>query len=387
MNLNNNDEYKKEIEKLRIKIDEIDSALLTLLESRMNISEDVGDLKSKYNIKITDSKREDDIIKNRCERVQNKKFTDGIKEIFYSILKTSRDLQQKYTISHQDIKVDSKNIKVAYQGIIGGYGHEASCNVFGLSSNMIPKNSFDDVLSSIYENEVSYGVLPIENSFTGTINNVLDILVAYDAQIVGEIYLSINHALLGTKDSSMETIKSVTSHEEAIKQCTKYIKDHDFDSIVATNTAMAARYVSETNDNSLAAICSENNAEIYNLKILDTNITNMKGNQTRFIIVQNKNTAKNIGNKISVRFSIPHEKSSLIKAILPLYNSNINLTSIVSRPNRNNAWEYHFYIDMIADWNDQNVLECFNNFKASVQNINILGQYEEGFTLLENKNE
>jgi len=381
----NNDMYIKEIDKLRIKIDEVDGLIINLLEKRMGISEDVGALKEKYNKKIFDSKREDAIIKNRCEKLNNKKFTDGVEEIFYSIFKTSRDLQQRHIVKRKNIKIDGENIKVSFQGIIGGYGHEVSCNVFGDSNCLYPKNHFEDVLLSIYENESTYGVLPIENSFTGTINNVLDILVDYDAQIVGEAYLSIDHALLGIKCSNINNIKEVMSHEEALKQCSKYIKDKNFSEKITSNTALAAKYVSETGDNSLGAICSKNNASIYNLDILDTDITNMKGNQTRFIIVQSKNVAESVGNKLSLRFSLPHEKSALIKALLPLYNSDINLTSIVSRPNRDNAWQYYFYIDMTADWNDKNVIECFNNFKSNVYNINILGRYSEGFTVLKNK--
>lgn len=387
MSLGNDDMYIKEIDKLRIKIDEVDGLILNLLEKRMGISEEVGALKEKYNKKIFDSKREDAIIKNRCEKLDNKKFTDGVEEIFHSIFKTSRDLQQRRIVKRKNIKIDGENIKVSFQGIIGGYGHEVSCNVFGNSGSLTSKNHFEDVLLSIYENESTYGVLPIENSFTGTINNVLDILVEYDAQIVGEAYLSIDHALLGIKGRNINDIKEVMSHEEALKQCSKYIKNKKFSEKTTTNTALAAKYVSETGDSSLGAICSKNNASIYNLDILDTDITNMKGNQTRFIIVQSKNVAKSAGNKLSLRFSLPHEKSALIKALLPLYNSDINLTSIVSRPNRDNAWQYYFYIDMTADWNDKNVIECFNNFKANVCNINILGRYSEGFTFLENKNE
>ena len=385
MSLDNNDMYVEEIEKLRIKIDETDSLILSLLEKRMGISEEVGALKEKYNKKIFDAKREEAVIKNRCEKLNNKKFTNGIEEIFYSIFKTSRDLQQKHIVSRKNIKIDEENIKVAFQGVIGGYGHEVSCNVFGDSSCLTPKKHFEDVLLSIYENESTYGVLPIENSFTGTINNVLDILVDYDAKIVGEAYLSIDHALLGIKGASLKNIKEVMSHEEALKQCSKYIKEKNFDEKITTNTALAAKYISERGDGSISAICSKNNSVIYNLDILDTGITNMKGNQTRFIIVQSKNIAKSVGNKLSIRCSLPHEKSALIKALLPIYNSEINLTSIVSRPNRDNAWQYYFYIDMTANWDDKNVIECFNNFKSNIYNINILGRYDEGLTLVKNK--
>ncbi len=376
MSLNEN--AKEELDKLRLKINAIDDMMIKLLEQRMDISRYVGEVKKRYGLKIFDQKREEEILKNLTNKATNVKYEEPIKEIYNTIFSTSRSLQQEYIVKYKDLKLANENIKIAYQGMKGGYGYEASVKCFGDDSNLISKKYFEDVLLSIYEDESSYGILPVENSFTGTINDVLDILVEYNAHIVGEIYLKIEHALLANKDTNINNIKKVISHIQALKQSSKFIKENGFQEKVATNTAEAAYLVSKSNSMEVAAIAGKKNADLYGLKILAHNIENMKGNQTRFIVVQSKSKAIMKGNKMSISFTLPHEKSSLIKALIPIYNSDINLTSIISRPNPENAWQYYFYIDMVADWNNKNIISHFNEFKTNVYNINILGQYEEG---------
>lgn len=369
---------KEELNKLRLKINDIDDMMIKLLEQRMDISRSVGEVKKRYGLKIFDQKREEEILKNLVSKATNIKYEEPIKEIYNAIFSTSRSLQQEYIVKYKDLKLANENIKIAYQGMKGGYGYEASVKCFGDDTNLISKKHFEDVLLSIYEDESAYGILPVENSFTGTVNDVLDILVEYNAYIVGETYLKIEHALLANKDTNINNIKKVISHIQALKQSSKFIKSNGFEEKAATNTAEAAYLVSKSNNMEVAAIAGKKNADLYGLKILAHNIENMKGNQTRFIIVQSKSKAIMKGNKMSIRFTLPHDKSSLIKALLPIYNSDINLTSIISRPNPENAWQYYFYIDMVADWNNKNIINHFNEFKTNVYNINILGQYEEG---------
>ena len=381
----NDDKYNEELYKIRNEIDELDTLLISLLEKRMGISVQVAAVKKKHNMKIFDASRENAIIDSLSLKLENKNLDKYIKNIFAEIFSNSRALQQeniikdKLNIYSTDISIENKNDgHIAYQGIKGGYGYEASCKMFDESSNLISKKYFDDVLSSVYEGEVAFGVLPVENTFTGTINDVLDILVKYNASIVAELYLDINHALLGTKSSSIETIKKVVSHNQALKQCSNYIRKYNFYEEATSNTAYAALKISEENDDTIAAIGSKHNASIYGLKILDENIENMKGNQTRFIVVKNAlNIEKSKGNKITIRFTLPHEKYSLVRALNNFDNSGINMSSIISRPNRDNAWQYYFYVDMIADWDDRSVIKSFNNFKSQIDNFNILGRYQQ----------
>ena len=229
------------------------------------------------------------------------------------------------------------------------------------------------MLESIIIGESYYGVLPLENSSTGMVNEVLDILVDYNCNIVGEVYLPIEYGLMCKKGSNINDIKKVISHHQALKQCSNFIKKYNFEEIITSNTAEAAYIVSNSDDRTLASISNKNAYKIYNLKILSENIENITGNTTRFVIVSNSNNALKTGNKMTIRFSLPHKNSSLANSLDKL--KNFNLTSIVSRPYSEKKWQYYFYIDMIGDFDKYN--EDFNNFKKSVENLIILGQYDE----------
>lgn len=144
----------------------------------------------------------------------------------------------------------------------------------------------------------------------------------------------------GKKGDKIKDIKKVISHPQALKQCSDFIKKNNFEELTASNTAEAAYIVSKSEDNSLASISNKNAAKIYNLEILKENIENIKGNTTRFIIVSNYDNALKNGNKMTIRFLLPHENGSLANALLKL--KNFNLTSIVSRPHRERKWQYYF---------------------------------------------
>ena len=203
------------------------------------------------------------------------------------------------------------------------------------------------------------------------VNEVLDILVLYNCKIVGEIYLPIEYGLMAKKRDKIKDIKKVISHPQALKQCSDFIKKNNFEELTASNTAEAAYIVSKSEDNSLASISNKNAAKIYNLKILKENIENIKGNTTRFIIVSNYDNALKNGNKMTIRFLLPHENGSLANALLKL--KNFNLTSIVSRPHRERKWQYYFYIDMTGNFDESTLYD----FKNSVENFTILGIYDE----------
>ncbi len=392
MNSDIDNNAKKELDLVRKEMDELDTDLVALLEKRMGISQRVADVKKKYGMKVFDVSREDMILSSISSKLENKQLDKYLKSIYKEIFSNSRALQQesivvdnapkRYT-SIYDIKdtinFDIKGTSIAYQGIEGGYGHEASCKIFGNDASLISKKSFEDAIESVYKEEVGFAVLPLENILAGVVNDVLDMLMKYKAYIVSEIYLDINHALLGTTNSSLENIKEVLSHSHALLQCSSYIKSHGFEESISSNTAFAAKTVAESNDNTIAAIGSESNTSIYGLKILDRNIENMRGNQTRFIVVTSASNIKpndTKGSKISICFTLPHEKYSLVRALRNLDGSGINMTSIISRPSITNTWQYYFYIDMRANFDDENVIENFNNFKSKVDDFVILGHYD-----------
>ena len=364
----------EKLKKLRDEIDEIDKQIVELIEKRMKASVKVGEVKKENNIPIFDAKRENEVIEKKIELLKNKEFSNLIITIFNDIMSTSK-LLQKDLIDENDKNDINKKIElgkiVAYQGREGGNGHEAAKKIFEDKCELINKKSFEDVLESIRNEEAYYGILPLENSSTGMVNEVLDILVIYNCKIVGEIYLPIEYGLMAKAGAKIKNIKKVISHPQALKQCSDFIKKNNFEELKASNTAEAAYIVSKSEDNNLASISNKNAAKIYGLEILKENIENIKGNTTRFIIVSNYDNALKNGNKMTIRFSLPHKNGSLAKALLKL--KDFNLTSIVSRPYRERKWQYYFYIDMTGNFNEKTL----DDFKNSVENFTILGIYDE----------
>ena len=370
----------EELQELRKEIDRIDKQIVNLIDERMKVSLKVGETKKKYNAPIFDPKREKEVIAKKIELLENKDLSSLITTMYNDIMYTSKQLQKHLIDEGSDNKKENGNKekikydkRVVYQGREGGNGHEAALKFFGENAKLIKKAHFEEVLESIRSGESYYGVLPLENSSTGMVNEVLDILADYNCKIVGEIYLPIEYGLMAKKGSTIKDIKKVISHHQALKQCSNFIKENGFEEITASNTAEAAFIVSNGDDKTIASISNKNACKIYDLDMLEENIENIKGNTTRFIIVTNYDNALNSGNKMTMRFLLPHENGSLAKSHDKL--KSFNLTSIVSRPHSDRKWQYYFYIDMTGDFDKYK--EEFEDFKRSVENLIILGQYDE----------
>ena len=370
----------EELQELRKEIDRIDKQIVNLIDERMKISLKVGETKKKYNAPIFDPKREKEVIAKKIELLENKELSGLITTVYNDIMYTSKQLQ-KHLIDESaeaDNKSDNKEkIKydetIVYQGREGGNGYEAALKFFGENAKLIKKAHFNEVLESIRSGESYYGVLPLENSSTGMVNEVLDILADYNCKIVGEIYLPIEYGLMVKKGTDIRDIKKVISHHQALKQCSKFIKENNFEEITASNTAEAAYIVASGDDKTIASISNKNAWKIYNLEMIRENIENIKSNTTRFIIVANYDNSLKTGNKMTIRFLLPHENGSLANSLDRL--KSFNLTSIVSRPHSDRKWQYYFYIDMTGDFNKYK--KEFEEFENSVENLIILGQYNE----------
>ena len=370
----------EELQELRKEIDRIDKQIVNLIDERMKVSVRVGETKKKYNAPIFDPKREKEVIAKKIELLENKELSSLITTVYNDIMYTSKQLQ-KHLIdesSEADNKFDNKEkIKydetIVYQGREGGNGYEAALKFFGENAKLIKKAHFEEVLESIRSGESYYGVLPLENSSTGMVNEVLDILADYNCKIVGEIYLPIEYGLMVKKGTDIKDVKKVISHHQALKQCSNFIKENNFETVTASNTAEAAFIVANGYDKTIASISNKNAWKIYDLEMIRENIENIKGNTTRFIIVANYDNSLKTGNKMTIRFLLPHENGSLANSLDRL--KSFNLTSIVSRPHSERKWQYYFYIDMTGDF--EKYKKEFEEFENSVENLIILGQYDE----------
>jgi chorismate mutase/prephenate dehydratase len=262
--------------------------------------------------------------------------------------------------------------KIAYQGIEGSYGSEAARSFFDSNMVLVPKETFEDVFSAVTKGECASGIVPVENSITGSVVQNYDLLDAYRCFVTGEVILPVDHVLLGIPKTAVSDIKKVYSHEQGLLQCADYLDTHkDWERVPYLNTAVAAKFVAEQNDKANAAIASRYAGERYGLAVLAQGISGSPNNSTRFFAVSSKK-GKEKGNKASLLFTVRHEKGSLARALVLL--SDLNLTRIESRPSPNENWEYRFYVDL--EGNLSTLEPILAGLSAYCTSVRLLGIYQ-----------
>lgn len=271
---------------------------------------------------------------------------------------------------------------VACQGIAGS-NSETACRTLFSEPDIMFFKSFEAVFSAVEKGLCKYGILPIENSTHGSVTGVYDLMQKHSFGIVKAVKISITHCLLGLEGTKLAGIKEVLSHEQAIGQCSDFLKNHpNIKVTVCANTAVAARTVAESGRDDLAAICSEQCTEIYGLKALTRNIQDAQYNCTRFICISAEPVIYEDSDKVSLVCSLPHKPNALYGLLATIANYNddgdkINLTKIESRPIPGTDFEFVFYIDFEAKLSDNELSSLMNDLEAYTPKLEVLGVYKE----------
>lgn len=370
---------------LREQLDVIDSQLVELYEKRMDICGQVGDYKIETGKKVFDKKREREKLNQVTKDASNDFYKKGLAELFEQLMAQSRKLQYQMLTKKGALgrlpfigvdALDVEDARVVFQGTDGAYSQAAMHKYFGKDVNSFHVQTFREAMEAIEEGSADFAVLPIENSSAGVVNAVYDLLVEFENYIVGEVVLPIDHALVGTEGTTLESIKRVYSHPQALMQSSKYLDDNsDWQQIGVANTAVAAKKILEENDPTQAAICSEHAAEIYGLKILDRHINHNDNNSTRFIIVTNQKIFLKDANKISICFEVAHESGSLYHLLSHFIYNNLNMTKIESRPIEGKTWEYRFFVDFEGNMGQGAVKNAIRGLREESKSLKILGNY------------
>jgi len=271
--------------------------------------------------------------------------------------------------------------RVSFQGERGAYSEAASVSFFGDEVNTIPCSTFADALKNT-ENDVSdYSVLPVENSLEGSVGESNDLLVTLNLDAVGEIYHRIRHCLIGT--GSLENIDTVYSHTQALGQCRKFIQENSLKTVPSYDTAGSVKIIKDLNKNNVACIASKNAAEIFGVPVIKQGIEDNRNNYTRFLVLSKESNENSVTfkqntspkEKTSIIFSVKHEAGTLYQIIKEFATYKINLTKIESRPNKNTAWEYNFYVDFEGSQDDSMIKEMLQKIKGNSSFLKILGTY------------
>lgn len=266
--------------------------------------------------------------------------------------------------------------KVGFQGVSGSFSEEALFNYFPNDVDTKNFEQFEDVFEGVSKGEIQYGVLPIENSSTGAITTVYDLLNQYDCYIVGETFVRPIQNLLGIKGAAIEDITEVYSHPQGFEQSKPFLAQHNWNLIPYYNTARSAEYVMQQNNKHIAAIASRKAAEIYGLDILVENINFNVQNTTRFIIIGQSLKINNVCNKISIVFSTKHQAGALYTALKHFAENSINLLKIESRPVQHTPWEYYFYIDFVGNTHDPVIKNTIEQMQKECHHFKLLGNYK-----------
>lgn len=375
----------RDLAELREEIDGIDRELVRLFEQRMSISREVADYKIETGKKVFDREREISKLNTLGGLASNEFNKKGIRELFEQIMSMSRKLQYQLLAKRGVLgkmpfieveALETKNARVAFQGIEGSHGQEAMYKYFGKDINSCHVDSFREAMEVIEEGSADFAVLPIENSTAGSVGEVYDLLVEFENYIVAEQIIKIDHALLGLPGSSLEDICTVCSHPQALMQGARFLDSHpDWQRISVSNTAMAARKLLEDGDRSKAALASEYAAKVYGLDILEPHTDLSKDNSTRFLIVTNQKIFRRDARKISICFELPHESGSLYHILSHFIYNDLNMTKIESHPISERSWEYRFFIDFEGNMADGAVKNALRGLREEAANLKILGNY------------
>ncbi len=269
------------------------------------------------------------------------------------------------------------NPKVVYQGEPGAYSEMAAIDFFGKAVDSEGLVHFEDTFRQLQDGTADYAVLPIENSSTGAIRQVYDLLAQYECYMVGETTVRVRHNLMVLPDAEMEDIKTVFSHEQGIFQCEQFLNEHpDWQRVPQADTAGSARMVAELGDKTKAAICSSRAAEIYGLKIIEKEINTNTNNTTRFVVVSPKLELRDGRDKICLSFKTAHKAGALHEALTVFRIYGLNLVRLESRPIPEHNWEYMFFAEFTGDLTSPDMNSVVQALMCTVTDIRIFGNFK-----------
>ena len=366
---------------LRDKITELDKSLLAILAKRRKLATEVIHTTLAANIPVRDVERERSLIKTLINQGQEYHLDElFIKRLYQIIIEDSVLLQQK--ILQEKLNQDTIiSAKVAFLGPKGSYSHSAArryaSNHF---EQMIESGcaTFKDIFEQVEKGLVNYGVLPIENSSSGSINEVYDLLQKTNLHIIGELSLPIDHCILAIPNTQLDQINTVYSHPQPFQQCSHFLENFPHWKIVyCDSTSSAMEKVAKLNSPNVAAMGNKDGGELYGLQVLEHNFANQKENITRFIILARKpiDVSDQIPAKTTILMKTGQQAGALVDALLVLREHNIVMTKLESRPIHGNPWEEMFYIDLQGNINSYEMQTALKQLSTITLFSKVLGCY------------
>jgi prephenate dehydratase len=263
-------------------------------------------------------------------------------------------------------------MRIAYQGEPGAYS-EAAALLFSPHTETLPCKTFDEVFDAVLHKRATHGIVPMENSIGGTIHRNYDLLVDHEIPITGEVELDVIHCLQALPGTRIEDVKIVYSHQQALAQCERYLKDLGVTVEAVYDTAGGAKLVAEQQLRSAAALASRRAAEVFGLEVLQEAVQDYEFNITRFFVIGGHQPTD--ADKTTLVFALPSTPGSLFKALSVFALRDINLSKLESRPIRGRPWEYLFYVDIEARRDDLACARALAQLGEFARWSRVLGTY------------
>lgn len=346
------------LQKLRKQIDSLDEELVRLLNERVRVALEIGAAKKEAGGEIYVPAREKEVFDRVVALNEGPLAGQSVRAIYREIMSAALALES--------------NLKIAYLGPPATFTHQAAHAKFGASVDYLPVATITDVFTAVEQGKADYGVVPIENSIEGAVTHTFDQFAATSLQICAEIYLPVSLCLLASVPK--EKITRVCSKQEALGQCRRWLADNlsGVETETVNSTAVAAEMASKSD---CAAVAGALAAELYDLDLIAENIQDASGNTTRFLVIGRQYSAPTGDDKTSVYFGVKDKVGALHDALDSLKAGGINMTKIESRPSRNKAWEYYFFVDFEGHADEAHVQQTLNELKSHCAILTVLGSY------------
>lgn len=374
-----------DLNEIRDNIDKIDRQLVELFEERMKLTTEVAEYKIETGKKVLDPVREKAKLEAVRKLVKNPDNVHAIDDLFSQIMANSRKNQymllekmgQTLREPYEAIdEIDKKDCKVVYQGVPGAYAYAAMINFFGRDVDNFNVSTWRDAMEAVKNGKADYAVLPIENSTTGIVADVYDLLQEYDNYIIAETYVKIEHLLLGLPETNLDNVTAVYSHPQGLMQCDRFLDTHkDWQRISQANTAVAAKMIFQEHNKTHVAIASKEAAELYGLDVLKSGIADQDNNTTRFVIVTKTRKFVKDAKKTSIVFETANEAGTLYNLLSHIIYNGLNMNKIESRPIEGRQWEFRFFVDFEGNIDDPRVMNALRGIQEEAKAIKLLGNY------------
>ena len=353
------------LEHAREIIAKTDAEIADLFVRRMRACAEVAAYKGERGLPIFDPEREAFLLEKNSALIE-----DPALRSYYSLFQKSvMDVSKQYQSALL------QGLRVAYCGVEGAFAHIAALRIFP-GTQPVAFGDFADAYQSVLKGSCDCCVLPFENSYAGEVGQVLDLMYQGDLYVNGVYALPVVHDLLGIETATVETVRQVVSHPQALMQCAKYTADRGYEILEASNTAVAAKLVAERNDPTIAAIASEETALRYGLKILDHDVNASSANTTRFAVFSRvRKEAVSKENTFILLFTLHNEVGALAKAVNIISSHGFDMRVLRSRPVKDVPWQYYFYVEAVGDQTSDEGKRMLHALSVCCEALKVAGHY------------